>query len=223
MSDKALTRRPKSTQDPSLCVALILSEFCRFSFPQVLPSSTLEVVPASFSMRILILSQVYWPDTASTAQHLADLGRELVIQGHEVTVLASRHAYEHTATSYAAEESHEGVKIQRLQHTGFGKGAIWMRLLDFGTFNLAMLWHLVWWPASRSDVVLGMTSPPLVSFLGSLVSGWKGWGFCYWAMDLPPELAIEAGLVRKGSLGAKALEFMGSALEAGMRRMPGRD
>jgi hypothetical protein len=163
-------------------------------------------------MRILILSQVYWPDTASTAQHLADLGRQLVADGHEVTVLASRHAYENPATTYAAQETHEGVRIQRLRHTGFGKGAIWKRLLDFGTFNLALLWRLLWRSASKTEIVLGMTSPPLVSFLGALVGRWKGWKFCYWAMDLQPELAIEAGMVRKGSLAATLLEFMGTSV-----------
>ena len=163
-------------------------------------------------MRILILSQVYWPDTASTAQHLADLGRQLALDGHSVTVVASRHAYENPATSYLAEEVHDGVTIRRLRHTGLGKGAIWKRLLDFGTFNLAMLWRLVWMRRDSADVVLGMTSPPLVSFLGAMVARWKGWKFCYWAMDLQPELAIEAGMVKKGSLAAKALEGMGTSV-----------
>ncbi len=161
-------------------------------------------------MRILILSQVYWPDTASTAQHLVDLGRQLVLDGHQVTVLASRHAYEHPTTTYVAEETHEGVVIQRLRHTGFGKGAIWKRLMDFGTFNLALLGRLIFRGAGKTDVVLGMTSPPLVSFLAAWVAGWKGWRFAYWAMDLQPELAIEAGMVKRGSLAAKALEFMGN-------------
>jgi hypothetical protein len=54
-----------------------------------------------------------------------------------------------------------------------------------------------------------MTSPPLISFLGALVAGWKKWRFCYWAMDLQPELAIEAGLIRKDSFSAKVLDAMG--------------
>ncbi len=163
-------------------------------------------------MKILILSQVYWPDTASTAQHLADLGKELAARGHEVTVYASSHAYEDPSKKFPSHETHEGVHITRLNHTGFGKGAIWKRLLDFGTFNLALLWRLLWRGSQKTDVVLGMTSPPLVSFLGCLVAKWKGWKFCYWAMDLQPELAIEAGMVKKGSLGAKGLEFMGNSV-----------
>jgi colanic acid biosynthesis glycosyl transferase WcaI len=163
-------------------------------------------------LRILILSQVYWPDTASTAQHLADVGAALVKQGHEVRVLASRHAYENPATAYAKSEVHDGVVIERLRHTGLGKTAVWRRLMDFGTFNLALLWRLIWMKRNAAEVVLGMTSPPLVSFLGALAARWKGWRFCYWTMDLQPELAIEAGLVKKGSLAAKTLEKMGNAV-----------
>jgi colanic acid biosynthesis glycosyl transferase WcaI len=161
-------------------------------------------------MRILILSQVYWPDTASTAQHLADLGRALVAAGHQVTVLASRHGYENPARKYLPTETHDGVTITRLRHTGFGKGAIWKRLLDFGTFNLALLWRLVRIKSRDFELVLGMTSPPLVSFLGARVAAWKRWRFCYWAMDLQPELAIEAGLIQRNSFTAKALEWMGN-------------
>jgi glycosyltransferase involved in cell wall biosynthesis len=163
-------------------------------------------------MRILILSQVYWPDTASTAQHLADLGAALAKAGHEVQVLASRHDYENPARRYPAEENHAGVKISRLRHTGLGKGAVWKRVVDFGSFNLVLLWRLLWSGRGEAEVVLGMTSPPLVSFLGALVSRWKGWRFCYWAMDLQPELAIQAGMLRKGSLAARLLEGMGNAV-----------
>jgi colanic acid biosynthesis glycosyl transferase WcaI len=163
-------------------------------------------------MNILIVSQVYWPDTASTAQHLADLGRELARRGHAVTAFGSRHAYEDPAKKFSARETNEGVDIQRLRSTAFGKGAIWKRLMDFASFNLAMLWKILWRPAASTDVVLGMTSPPLVSFLACLVARWKGWRFCYWTMDLQPELAIEAGMVKRGSLAAKALQFMGDTV-----------
>ena len=163
-------------------------------------------------MRILVLSQVYWPDTASTAQHLADLCAELSKRGHDVSVVTSSRAYEDPRKRFAAAEVHDGVKIERLGMTGFGKGAVWRRLMDFGSFNLAIAWHLLWRGRGSVDVVLGMTSPPLVSFLGAWAARNKGWKFCYWAMDLQPELAIEAGMIRKGSLAARLLEGMGNAV-----------
>jgi len=163
-------------------------------------------------MRILILSQVYWPDSASTAQHLADLGAALVAEGHEVRVLASRHAYEDPNRVFPRREVHRGVTIERLRHTGFGKGAVWRRLLDFGTFNLALMWRLLWLRREDVEVVLGMTSPPLISFLGVWIGRWKGWRFCYWAMDLQPELAIAAGMLTRGSLAARALKKLSTSV-----------
>ena len=46
-------------------------------------------------MKIVCISQVYWPDTASVAQHLVDLLQALSDHGHDVTVITSRHNYEH--------------------------------------------------------------------------------------------------------------------------------
>ena len=163
-------------------------------------------------MRILILTQVYWPDTAATAQHLADLGAELASRGHEVEVVCVRRSYEDPAVQYPAEEVHAGVKIRRLWSTGLGKASVWRRLVDFASCNLAMAWRVMWMPRDAAEVMLGMTSPPLISWVGSLVARWKGWRFCHWGMDLQPELAIEAGMIRKGSVPARVLEGLANAI-----------
>ncbi len=160
-------------------------------------------------MRILIISQVYWPDTASTAQHLGDLALALSERGHEVTVMASHRDYENPEKVFPSAEQHGRIRVFRLFQTAFSKNSIAGRLVNFTSFNLALLWRMMRLSASSSDIVLGMTSPPLVSFMGALVAGWKRWGFCYWAMDLQPELAIEAGLIRKDSMIATLLEAMG--------------
>ena len=41
-------------------------------------------------MKILLLNAHYWPDTASSGQHLTNLGEELARQGHEVRVICGR-------------------------------------------------------------------------------------------------------------------------------------
>ena len=51
-------------------------------------------------MNILIVSQCYWPDTASVAQHLDDLSQELSENGHKVHVLTSRFSYEDKSIKY---------------------------------------------------------------------------------------------------------------------------
>src|SRR5437016_1782804 len=43
--------------------------------------------------RILFVNQYYWPDHASTAQHLTDLAEALVAKGYRCDVLCSRGGY----------------------------------------------------------------------------------------------------------------------------------
>ncbi|MDP4130488.1 MAG: glycosyltransferase family 4 protein [Bacteroidota bacterium] len=161
-------------------------------------------------MRFLVISQVFWPDTASTAQHLADLTSQLVEHGHEVTVYCSRYAYENNKLVFPVHEIHNKIKIRRIRNSGFGKRYLAGRLADFGSFNLLLFFKLLRIKKKSFDAIIGMTSPPLVSLLGVFISGVKKMKFFYWVMDLQPELAIASGLIRKNSLSARMLESIGN-------------
>ena len=56
-------------------------------------SGSTRVVTDARPRRLLFVNQYYWPDHASTAQHLADLAEHLAARGHEVHVLCSRGGY----------------------------------------------------------------------------------------------------------------------------------
>ena len=160
-------------------------------------------------MNLLLLNQFFYPDVASTAQHAADLARELARQGHQVTVLAGRRAYDDPRVSLPAHQWWEGIRIRRVWHTGFGKRARWRRAADFASFCAASAWRLLWSP--RFDVVVAMTTPPLISFLAACFVRLKGGQLCLWMMDLNPDQAVAAGWLRKGSAAyrmlARALRF----------------
>src|SRR5205085_11076792 len=123
-------------------------------------------------MKVLILSQVFHPDVVSVAQHTRDLARDMAAAGHEVTVLASRRAYDNPAEIYAARECWNGVDVVRVLGTGLGKKALWRRAIDFGSISLRYLLRLMFMP--RYDVVIALTVPPLVSFLGALFTRLRG-------------------------------------------------
>ncbi len=159
--------------------------------------------------RILIITQVFYPDTAATAQHLIDLAISLRRRGHEVTAFTSRFSYENPNIIYPKIEQKEGIYIHRIRNTGWGKRNILTRVLDFLSFNLLLLNKLCFTASSDFDIMLGMTSPPLVSFIGILIAKWKKWKFYYWTMDLQPELSIQSGLMEKDSLVAKVFTKMG--------------
>jgi glycosyltransferase involved in cell wall biosynthesis len=155
-------------------------------------------------MRITLINQAFHPDVAATGQQLADLAARMVERGHEVTVITSRRAYDNPKKIFPKKEIWRGVRVHRLFSTGFGKGAKWRRTADFASFILSACWQLCMLP--RQDLVVAMTSPPVISFIGAWFARLRGWRFCYWVMDLNPDEALAAGWLRPGSLAANWLE-----------------
>ena len=51
----------------------------------------------------------------------------------------------------------------------------------------------------RQDVVVALTSPPLVSWLGSIFTRLKGGRLVFWVMDLNPDEAVAAGWLKEQS------------------------
>src|ERR1700744_4409032 len=155
-------------------------------------------------MRIAFINQTFYPDVVSSGQHLKDLAVKLAECGHEVTVVASRRAYDNPQKLFASRETWRGIKIYRVANTGWGKRSKLTRIVDFATFIVSCCWQLCWLP--KQDVVVAMTSPPIISFIGALFTRIRGGRFCYWVMDLNPDEAIAAGWLNPNSLPAKFLE-----------------
>ena len=136
------------------------------------------------SHSILVLNQAFYPDVASTAQHLSDLAVALVQRGHSVTALASARCYDNPAKTYPRREQWRGIDIRRIGSTGLGKSARWRRMVDFATYFANCAWNLLKTP--RHDVVIALTTPPLISFLGALMVKLKGGHLVFWVMDINP-------------------------------------
>ena len=157
-------------------------------------------------MRILLLNQCFYPDVVSTAQHLTDLAIELANRGHEVTVVTGDRGYDDPTKRFPRRERWKNVSISRVPSLSLGKQSKWRRTLGFASFLVACGLRLLMLP--RFDVVVALTSPPLISFLGSLFVKLKGGRFCFWVMDLNPDEAIAAGWLRQDSSLARLLRWM---------------
>jgi len=160
-------------------------------------------------MRILLITQVFYPDTVSVSQYLTDLAKKLVEDGHEVTVYTSCYPYEEKTHRYRKSENFQGVKIERLRQSSFGKRSTLARLVDFFTFYFSISIKLLFVNRNKFDVIVGTTVPPLLSFVGVIASKIKGIKFHYWVMDLQPELSISSGLIKKDSISAKFFTRLG--------------
>src|SRR6267143_880108 len=154
-------------------------------------------------MNILLLNQCFYPDVAATGQYLTDLAIELAERGHSVTVVTSNRGYDDPARRFPHRETWRGIKIIRLWSLSPGKEKRWQRALNFGSFLFACALRLLL--LTKFDAVLALTSPPLISFLGSLFVQLKGGKLFFWVMDLNPDEAIAAGWLNESSITARLL------------------
>jgi len=148
------------------------------------------------TVRILLLNQTYAPDHAATAQHAHDLARHLVAHGHTVTAVASRSLYGERGAALPRRETIEGVQVERVGSSLFGKAGLLARLLDFGLFYLAATWRVLRLP--RQDAMVCFTTPPFIALVGLLARRVKGGRVVLWSMDLYPDAPVALGAMRAG-------------------------
>ncbi|MCU1294556.1 MAG: hypothetical protein JWP08_3406 [Bryobacterales bacterium] len=138
-------------------------------------------------MRILLVNQFFWPDCAATSQLLTDLARHLAQKGHQVTVICAD-------TSYADADAGPAPNVTVLKARGlpFARGHL-ARLGSYLSFLLLALWKSV--SLKRQDVVVTLTTPPLLSLLGTLWKKVRRAQHFTWEMDIYPDVAVALGVL----------------------------
>ncbi len=158
-------------------------------------------------MKITFLNQAFVPDVVASGQYIADLTSALIEKNHDVTIIASQRAYDEPSKKFPKITRSGRVTVRRVGGTGFGKGARWKRGVDFASVLLAtgveVLLH-----GGDPDVVISLTSPPNIWFLGALFAKFRRRKFIYWVLDMNPDAAVEAKWLRRGSLAHRLLEWM---------------
>ncbi len=147
-------------------------------------------------MKILFINQTFFPDTASTAQHLSDAVLKLSNEGHEVTVLTSRRGYNNPSEIYLEKENYRDVQVFRCGSLTSGKKSKMWRIYDSIVLQLSFAGHL-FFKMPAVDRVVAMTSPPLIALPSILFAKLKKAKFIYWVMDMNPQEAIRMGWIKE--------------------------
>lgn len=146
-------------------------------------------------MRFLFINQYYSPDFAATAQQMADLCEKLATLGHEVHVLTSRAIYDGRKLDIPSYEVLNGVHVHRVGIASTGRERIRQRLLGYLIFYIKAFAKINFMP--RPDVVVTLTTPPMISLLGAWLRLFRRSRFVYWVMDIYPDIAIRAGVLSR--------------------------
>jgi glycosyltransferase involved in cell wall biosynthesis len=148
-------------------------------------------------VRLIFINRFFYPDHSATSQMLTDLAFGLAGKGFDVTIITSRLRYE-PGTQLAAREMANGVRIERIWTSKFGRGGLAFRAIDYLTFYLAVAWALARF-ARRDDVVVAMTDPPAVSVVAAIIARWRGARLVNWLQDVFPEVAEALKVGREAS------------------------
>lgn len=175
--------------------------------------------------KLLFINQYYWPDEAATAQLLDDLARWLVGVGHTVTVLCGSSRYAGQAASLPGTSVRNGVRIERMGGTNWGRCRTGGRLMDAATFMAAARLRLA--GLEKHDIVVSMTSPPWVGSLGVWYQARHQVPMLLWMQDIYPDVAERLGalanpVLRRALHGLSGMIYRASArvvvLAEGMAR-----
>lgn len=154
-------------------------------------------------MRLLVVTQYFWPENF----RVNDLVAELVVRGHQVTVLTGNPNYpagEFFSEFLAAPENFNefaGAKVVRVPHTARGKGGVRL-MLNYLTFALSATCVGLWKLRGRDfDAVFCFEPSPItVGFPASAMRAVKKAPLAFWVLDLWPETLHAIGVVKSPAI-----------------------
>ena len=162
-------------------------------------------------MRILIVSQYFWPESFV----INDLARSLALKGHNVTVLTGKPNYPEgkIAAGYKAwgiqQELYGGAEVIRVPLVPRGNGSPWRLALNYLSFIFsgALLAPLALRHVQYDVVFVYAPSPLLQALPAVLLARFKSAPLVGWVQDLWPESLIATGFVKNRWV-LKAVEIL---------------
>jgi len=113
------------------------------------------------------------------------------------------------AVNLPAEETVNGVKIYRCWGPSLGGASMGARLIDMISFCFLGVLRAMFSP--RADVVVLLTNPPFFPVTGCLLKKLKGERFVHVIMDVYPEVAVQSGTIKNGSMLLQFLKWVSQA------------
>jgi len=154
------------------------------------------------------------PDMAGITRDF-DLSKQLVKKGHKVTIFAS--GFDHVSKSYAKLDVDERIKIEVYDGVQF----VWLRTFPYYRNDFRRIMNMISYSVQvkryaanfgKPDTIIGVTAHPLAALAGWRLSRKLKAPFFLLVTDLWPEVLIDLGIIRKGSLVSRILYALESFL-----------
>jgi len=157
--------------------------------------------------RLLILTEYFYPDTASgTGRIMTELAEDLAERGFAVSVICGQPSYI-AQQRVARYEDWHGLSITRLselpvsRHSGVGRVASW------AWFLLECVVRVPLW-RRRYNHVLVVTNPSPAVAIGWLIKRGRAASYAVLVHDVFPENAVAVGMLREDSVAARLMKSL---------------
>ncbi|MPQ43507.1 glycosyltransferase family 4 protein [Clostridium tarantellae] len=157
-------------------------------------------------MKLVIVSEFFYPYKTSTQKILTELAEDLVKYGLEVDILTTKNSYREKQQQLPKYENYKGMNIKRIFSTSRNRDSKFGRLINYIIFTLGVFLNLLF--KKNYDKVLFVSNPPLVSYVGYLIKKLRGKRYVYLVHDVYPDVAEKLGIIKKGSIISNLMNYM---------------
>ena len=148
------------------------------------------------SNKILLITQVFYPDEVSTANLFTNLCSVLVEDHIDVEVWCAQPSYTHF-NKQPRKVTYNGINIFFLPSTNFKKTILLGRLVNYFSFTVSVVWKLLF--TKEESIVFTHTTPPSLGIIISFICSIKRRKFVYILLDIFPEGLVRLGNVSKNN------------------------
>jgi colanic acid biosynthesis glycosyl transferase WcaI len=157
-------------------------------------------------VRILIVSQFFGSDTAAVGQFVADVANGASEAGHGVLVVCGDDRYGIRESVRWTDIRNSPSETIRFCDGRLQKGALLVscvrnlpfshykarKLMSYASFFAGATWKALTGP--KVDVILTLTAPPGLAWIGWLMQRVRGCRHVVWEMDVYPDIAVALGM-----------------------------
>ena len=159
---------------------------------------------------IKILSEYFYPEPTATGKLMAQLAKGLSKKGFNVEVYTHRTKQKTNKVKLPGKKIHNGVKINRLPCIQLDKENLLFRVINWLSFSFQLLLSLSL--KSSKDILLIVTNPPILPFVGLFFNIVKGQRFIIIIYDIYPDIAVALGVASGNGFFVKVWKSLNNIL-----------
>lgn len=157
-------------------------------------------------MKLLILSEFFYPDKSSTPKVLTELAEDMVEYGLDVDVITSKTSYKAENSSLKDREKYKNINIKRVYSTEFNRNNFLGRIINYMTFLISTFMSVIL--KKDYDCILMVSNPPILPIVGYLVNKIRHKPYIYLLHDVYPDIAVKVGAIKEKGIMFNSMSFI---------------